>query len=676
MGKQLPVPDVEALRYKGTKDKPDIKIFVSHRIDQDSVVIDNPLYIPVRCGAVYDKRKNIDILGDDTGDTISEKREKYGELTVQYWVWKNVKADYYGLCHYRRYLAFSEADNCSRNESGQVEVSCFNHSVLKKYKIIDPKFIEETVKKEKLICGERFDINKKKTPRGYMHTVLDHWKAWDGYIIEKDVINKVKSIIKEKEPMYLEAFDCYMHQNMCLGYNCFILEKNSFFELCRFQFGIIFELEKQVDTSLYNKDMLRTFGFVGEMLYGTFVTYLEMQKNNISYRPILYAEYTKKPEKLLPFKKENNILIVLMSSNEYVPYVAVFLQSLVSHASPEYYYDIVILEKKINDENKKKLGNIASDNISIRFYNPCYIVGTANFYIAHEVYAEEAYYRMLTPWILEDYDKAIVMDSDIIVKNDPALLYNEDVGDYYAAGVADIAFQGILRTTVPGTYEYCVNEMKMNDPFKYINTGVLVMNLKKWRDNFTIKYILQLANTKKFRIQEQDILNVLLEDKIKYLNIKWNFYVPVSEFLNNSINCAPYAGYQEYKEAGENPFFIHYAGVPKPWNDPSILMGNEWWKYARQTDYYEVLLTKLPNNAVTNLSNEVGELFYRLPFVESRVAQIPESVFDARSSTRKKLDRFFPQGTKRYKFASALAPSGSKRLKAIKKVYHLFVPYR
>ena len=44
--------------------------------------------------------------------------------------------------------------------------------------------------------------------------------------------------------------------------------------------------------------MLRTFGFVGEMLYGTFVTYLEMQKNNISYRPILYAEYTKKPEKL------------------------------------------------------------------------------------------------------------------------------------------------------------------------------------------------------------------------------------------------------------------------------------------------------------------------------------------------------------------------------------------
>ena len=35
----------------------DIKIFVSHRIDLDSKVLDNPLFIPVRCGAVFDKRK-------------------------------------------------------------------------------------------------------------------------------------------------------------------------------------------------------------------------------------------------------------------------------------------------------------------------------------------------------------------------------------------------------------------------------------------------------------------------------------------------------------------------------------------------------------------------------------------------------------------------------------------
>ena len=103
-----PVPDVECLKYHGTPEKPDIKIFVSHRIDLDSETIDNPLYIPVRCGAVYDERENVTMLGDDTGDNISEKRMTYNELTVQYWAWKNVKADYYGLCHYRRYLSFSK----------------------------------------------------------------------------------------------------------------------------------------------------------------------------------------------------------------------------------------------------------------------------------------------------------------------------------------------------------------------------------------------------------------------------------------------------------------------------------------------------------------------------------------------------------------------------------------
>ena len=104
-----PVPDVEALRYKGTPEKPDIKIFVSHRIDLDSETIDNPLYIPVRCGAVYDERENVTMLGDDTGDNISEKRMSYCELTVLYWAWKNVDADYYGLCQDCRYLVFSDA---------------------------------------------------------------------------------------------------------------------------------------------------------------------------------------------------------------------------------------------------------------------------------------------------------------------------------------------------------------------------------------------------------------------------------------------------------------------------------------------------------------------------------------------------------------------------------------
>ena len=81
---------------------PDVKIFVSHRVDLDSVAVENSVYIPVRCGAELDTNENPTMIGDNTGENISDKREYLGEFTVQYWAWKNVQADYYGLCHYRR----------------------------------------------------------------------------------------------------------------------------------------------------------------------------------------------------------------------------------------------------------------------------------------------------------------------------------------------------------------------------------------------------------------------------------------------------------------------------------------------------------------------------------------------------------------------------------------------
>ena len=145
-----PVPGCEALRYKGTPEKPDIKIFVSHRIDQDSETIDNPLYVPVRCGAVFDERDNITMLGDDTGDNISEKRESFCELTVLYWAWKNVKADYYGLCHYRRYFNFS--DKAGETTIAKPGLSCSGC-------IVEP-FLNDEIRKKYAIDSEKKNLRR------------------------------------------------------------------------------------------------------------------------------------------------------------------------------------------------------------------------------------------------------------------------------------------------------------------------------------------------------------------------------------------------------------------------------------------------------------------------------------------------------------------------------------
>ena len=85
-----------------------IQIFVSSRIDVNSIRISNKIYVPGLCGAIYNNGDLREIERDDIGDNISSKRNSYCEFTVQYWAWKNEVADYYGLCHYRRYLTFSD----------------------------------------------------------------------------------------------------------------------------------------------------------------------------------------------------------------------------------------------------------------------------------------------------------------------------------------------------------------------------------------------------------------------------------------------------------------------------------------------------------------------------------------------------------------------------------------
>ena len=359
-------------------------------------------------------------------------------------------------------------------------------------------------------------------------------------------------------------------------------------------------------------------------------------------------------QKLLPAFQTNNVPIVLMCSNYYAPYLGVFLQSLLQKTSLTYNYDIVVLEKEICSECKLKLKGLLSKylNVSLRFYNPQKELENVKLYIASENYAEESYYRLLVPWILTAYDKAIVMDCDIIVQRDLAELYSCATKDYLVLGVCDIIYQGFLNGAVPDAYDYATNELGLHDPFSYINTGVLLMSLQKWRDNYTKEHVLQVATAKRYRIQEQDVLNILFENKAGFLNISWNFYVPSNTQLTYALSIAPGASIKQYNEAKKNPYLIHYAGVPKPWNDPEVSYADIWWDVAKNTPFYEILLKRMV-------------LYY---IHEDKATQ------DFRSGARKLADKILPKGSKRRKFAKLILPKDSLRWRLCKQIYYILRP--
>lgn len=255
-------------------DMHDIKIFVSHRIDIDSELIDSPLYVPVRCGAVFDMTTDPRLIGDDTGVNISDRRMSFCEFTVQYWAWKNIDAEYYGLCHYRRYLSFIDR-RFKTDAYNMLYVPVLTKRLAKKYVMSSSP--EELVGGYDVVVSEYADVKKIPNPAGKVKSVQELWASQDGIFIEKFLLDLLLVLIKEMYPEYLESARSYLSGALHRGFNCFVMRRELFDQMCSLQFDIMFEVERRLDTTCYTETMKRTPAFIGEILYGIYIYHLEKQ---------------------------------------------------------------------------------------------------------------------------------------------------------------------------------------------------------------------------------------------------------------------------------------------------------------------------------------------------------------------------------------------------------------
>ena len=177
---------------------------------------------------------------------------------------------------------------------------------------------------------------------------------------------------------------------------------------------------------------------------------------------------------------ENNLEVIpifFAIDDGYMPFLAVALESLIENSSKKYYYSIKVLYTNISEENKKKINKYKRENVNIEFVDlNYYIEKVKDKLYTRDYYTNTTYFRLFIANLYPQYNKAIYLDSDIVVLGDIAELYNQDIGDNLIAAAPDDVIQ-----TTKVFQEYAEKVVGVADYRNYFNAGILLMNLDEFR---------------------------------------------------------------------------------------------------------------------------------------------------------------------------------------------------
>ena len=175
-------------------------------------------------------------------------------------------------------------------------------------------------------------------------------------------------------------------------------------------------------------------------------------------------------------KRIETIPIFFASDNNYAPYLAVAIKSLLSNASSDYFYKIHILTTNLDKDISEKLTKLATPNSSIQIISlKDEIEHIKHRFQLRDYYSIETYYRFFIADMFPQYDKVLYLDCDIVVLGDISNLYLTNISNFLLGAVQE---QVMAHYKVFGDYVERALDVKVKN---YFNAGVLLMNTKLFR---------------------------------------------------------------------------------------------------------------------------------------------------------------------------------------------------
>ena len=273
----------------------------------------------------------------------------------------------------------------------------------------------------------------------------------------------------------------------------------------------------------------------------------------------------------------NTIPIAFAFDNNLVMPACVCLSSLMMNAKPDTFYDIFILHSEKEDLRKEELNKLPTHypNCRIQYRT----VGDL-FDNAFEIrgITTPAYYRLLIPELIPEYDKIVYADADIIFRMDLSDLYALDLGDNFVAATKDL---GLNIGEDGQKYLQSVEGLPLG---RYLQSGFIILNSKAIRKDGLVARFKELAK-RKLKYQDQDILNLACGERVLYLPAKYNMTDYTYCFaMREPAKLDGYISPDELPEA-MHAGNLHFNGH-KPWKKYCVNF-DIWWEYYRKSPYFD-----------------------------------------------------------------------------------------
>ena len=283
---------------------------------------------------------------------------------------------------------------------------------------------------------------------------------------------------------------------------------------------------------------------------------------------------------------KNIVHIVYASDDKFAEILGVSLVSLYENSKNAEDIKVYVLDSGINSDNKRKLMSLSKKykRSDIQFIKATDISKVLSMKVNLDRGSLSQYARLFISSVLpKTLERVIYLDCDIIINKSILELWQIDMHGKTISALKD-AFSKQYRKNI---------NLKPNDIM--FNSGVMLIDMKKWHDNNIEKKLLKFIKSKHGNIQQGDqgALNAVLSKDTFVFHPKFNSVTIFYDFSYDEIlvyrKPVDFYTKKEIQEAVNEPVFIHYTTSftsVRPWyNGCKHKYASKWTEYKKMSPW-------------------------------------------------------------------------------------------